>query len=135
MLRVLAGIFVILHGLVHLWYFTLSRRLVAFKPDMGWTGESWLFSGLLGDPVTRMLAALLYLLSTVAFVAGGLGTFLRAGWSPPVLTVAAILSVATIILFWDGDTRLIVQKGLLGLLISLAILVLLLTDNWPALSS
>ena len=49
MLRFLFGTFVVLHGLVHLWYFTLSQRLVEFKPEMGWTGKSWILSNLLGD--------------------------------------------------------------------------------------
>jgi hypothetical protein len=40
MLRILFGIFVVLHGLVHLWYVVLSQRLVEFQADMGWTGES-----------------------------------------------------------------------------------------------
>jgi len=30
--------FLILHGLVHLWYLVLAFRLVEYKPDMGWTG-------------------------------------------------------------------------------------------------
>ena len=34
MLRFLIGLFVILHGMVHLWYFTLSQWLVEFKPEM-----------------------------------------------------------------------------------------------------
>ena len=44
MLRLLIGFFIVLHGLVHMWYFTLSQRLVEFQPEMGWTGKSWLFS-------------------------------------------------------------------------------------------
>ena len=51
--RILLGIFIILHGLVHLGYFTLSHRLVPFEPQMGWTGRSWLFTGILGDNTAR----------------------------------------------------------------------------------
>ena len=44
MLRLVIGLFIVLHGLVHLWYFTLSQRLVEFKPQMGWSGRSWVFT-------------------------------------------------------------------------------------------
>jgi hypothetical protein len=130
MTRFLAGLFIILHGLVHLWYFTLSRGLVEFKPDMGWSGESWLLRGVLGDSTTRTLAAALYLVATIALVVSGLAIFLRAEWWQPLLLGSAVISVVTILLFWDGEMQYIVQKGLLGLLIGVAILVVLLTNKW-----
>jgi hypothetical protein len=130
MTRFLAGLFIILHGLVHLWYFTLSRGLVEFKPDMGWSGESWLPRGVLGDSTTRTLAAALYLVATIALVVSGLAIFLRAEWWQPLLLGSAVISVVTILLFWDGEMQYIVQKGLLGLLIGVAILVVLLTNKW-----
>jgi hypothetical protein len=130
MTRFLTGLFIILHGLVHLWYFTLSRGLVEFKPDTGWTGKSWLLTGVLGDSTTRTLAAALYLVATIALVVSGLAIFLRAAWWQPLLMGSAAISVATILLFWDGEMQFMVQKGLLGLLIGAAILVVLLTNEW-----
>lgn len=41
MLRYLVAIFLTLHGLVHLWLFTLSQNLIEFKPEMGWSGRLW----------------------------------------------------------------------------------------------
>jgi hypothetical protein len=124
--RFLIGIFVVLHGLVHLWYVVLSQRLVEFQAEMGWTGESWVFSSLLGDGTTRSLASALYALATVGFVAGGIGMLIRQEWWRTVVMAAAALSTATVVLFWDGSPDLIVQKGLIGLLIDGAILVALL---------
>jgi hypothetical protein len=72
-IRTLFGIFVMLHGLVHLWYVTLSRGLVEFRPEMGSTGQSWLFIPLLGDAATRWLATIVYALATFSFAAGGIG--------------------------------------------------------------
>ena len=92
MLRFLIGLFIVLHGLVHLWYFTLSQKLVEFKPEMGWTGKSWMFTNILGDPTTRMLAGVLYVLAAIAFVVSGAGILLRAEWWRPVLVGAAIFS-------------------------------------------
>ncbi len=118
MLNFWGGLLVVAHGLVHLWYVTLSQKLVAFQPEMGWTGRSWLLTDLLGDSSTRTLAGLLYGLATLAMVAGGIGLMMRGEWGRPVLMGAALLSSVTLLIFWDGSTDLIVQKGLLGLIIN-----------------
>jgi hypothetical protein len=112
----LIGVFIVLHGLVHLWFVVLSWRLVSFQPEMGWTGRSWLFTNSIGDASTRWLASGLYALSAVALVAGGIGYLAHSRWAPPMLLGAAVLSAATIMLFWDGSLVRIVEKGLIGLL-------------------
>jgi hypothetical protein len=38
---------------------------------------------------------------------------------------SAVFSAAVILLFWDGSTEMLIQKGILGLLINLAILLIL----------
>jgi hypothetical protein len=133
MLAFLYGISVLLHGLVHLWYVTLSQRWVEFQPEMGWTGESWLFSPLLGDGATRGLATVLYSLATLGFVVGGVGVLVRQDWWRPVVIGSAAFSAVIIILFWDGGLPRIVEKGLLGFLINVALLVALLVFDWPSL--
>jgi hypothetical protein len=117
------GIFVILHGLVHLWFVVLSQELVAFKPEMGWTGESWLFTGLLGSSAPRTLASVVYVLATAAFVIAGAGILFEAAWAPSLVRIAAVFSGLMILLFWDGSPQLIVEKGLLGFLINVGLVV------------
>ncbi len=126
MLRLLGGVFIILHGLVHLWYLTLSQGWVEFQSEMGWDGSSWLLSKFLPDASLRPIASSLFLLSSFAFIASGIGVFLQADWTRSVLIAAAILSSAVILLFWDGRGAMLVQKGILGLLINLVILAGLL---------
>lgn len=126
MLRFAIGIFIILHGLVHLWYVTLSQGLVEFQPEMGWAGNSWLLSNLLGDAATRSLASAGYILGAIAFAAAGVGILVNSGWWRPMLLGSAVFSSAVIALLWDGSTQMLVQKGLLGLAINVAILVALL---------
>jgi pimeloyl-ACP methyl ester carboxylesterase len=121
MAKFLIAFFVILHGLVHLWYVVLSQNLVEFKPEMGWTGRSWILTNLIGSPITRQLAGILYGLAAVALVAGGLGIIFRSNWWQPVLVGSAVLSATIILLFWDGSMERILEKGLLGFLISIAI--------------
>jgi hypothetical protein len=120
------GIFIGLHGLVHLWYLTLSQGLVEFQAEMGWTGQSWLFSTFLGHSALRWLATALYAVATLGFLAGGLGLVAQQEWWEPITIAAASISAVTIVLFWDGGTQMLVQKGLIGLLIDIIILVVLL---------
>jgi len=132
MLRTLFGVFIILHGLVHIWPFVLSRGLVEYKPEMGWTGESWLLTGLVGESATRLLASIVYVVAAVMFVSSGIGLFTRAQWWRPIMLASAIFSAAVILTFWDGRAGLLVEKGLVGFLIDLAIVFLLLVLKWPA---
>jgi len=121
--RVLMGIFVILHGLVHLWFVVLSQDLVEFKPEMGWTGESWLFTGLLGGSTPHTLTSVIYVLATVAFLIAGVGILSGATWALLLMRGAAAFSGLMILLFWDGGAQMIVEKGLLGFLIDVGLFV------------
>jgi len=131
MLRTLFGIFVILHGLVHLWFVVLSQELIEVTPEMGWTPHSWLFTGLIGDGATRWLVTIASVLLAVTFAASGIGLFTRGSWWRPWMIGSAAVSAALILLYWDGGTRLLVEKGLIGFLISAGILVSVLLFNWP----
>jgi pimeloyl-ACP methyl ester carboxylesterase len=122
MARLLIGLLIVLHGLVHLWYVVLSQRLVPFRPEMGWTGRSWLFTPLLGDLSTRFLASALYALAALALVAAGITVLLHSSWQPAALVGAAALSVTAILLGWDGSLERVVEKSLVGLLVSLALI-------------
>jgi hypothetical protein len=131
-MTIFLAIFIILHGLVHIWYVVLSLRLVPFQPEMGWSGESWLLSGMLGDEKARSLAAILYLLATLGFVVAGIGMLTKGGWFRPVMILSAALSSVAIILYWDGNPSLLVQKGLLGFVISAFVFLGLVVFSWPS---
>jgi hypothetical protein len=121
MLHVLIGILITLHGLVHIWYIVLARQIVPFKPELGWTGRSWLFTDRIGDARTRGLASILLLLPTLGFAAGGIGYIFDQPWSPLLLAVTAGLSTLVFLLLWDGDPKLPAEKGLVGVLINAAL--------------
>jgi NADH:ubiquinone oxidoreductase subunit K len=118
---ILFGIFLVLHGLVHLLYFAVSRSLVDINLA-GWPERSWAFSHLLGTSSTRALASALYVLATILFVVSGVGVLFRANWWNPLLVVTALFSSATFILFWDGTTQQLPGKGFVGLLLNVLIL-------------
>ena len=119
----ITGSFITLHGLVHLWYVVLSQKLVPFKPEMGWNGHSWLFTNLTGDAMARTLAGISYSVSAFAIAASGISIMAHASFFRPVLIISAALSAFTLVVFWDGSFERIVEKGLIGLLINIAILV------------
>jgi hypothetical protein len=121
--RIISGIFIILHGLVHIWYVVLSFNLVTFQPDMGWTGNSWLFASPKSQQVMRMIAGFLFIISTMLFVIGGITILTNFSGANTILSIAAILSTITLLVFWDGKTDMIVQKGVIGVIINLVIIV------------
>jgi len=126
MWRTLAGVFLVLHGLVHAWYVVLAQGLVPFEPAMGWTGRSWALTSWLGEPTTRMVATVWYGLAGIAFVVGGIAVLAQAAWWRPALAVASIISALAIAVFWDGSGEMLMQKGVIGLAISLVTLAVAL---------
>jgi hypothetical protein len=133
MFRIIFGVFMVLHGLVHLLYFGQSQRLFELQPGMVWPDGSWAFSRLLGDEATRILASISYVLAAIGFIAGGIGILVSQAWWRPVVVASAAFSAVIIILFWDGKVQMLDDKGGIGLLINLAILVALLVLRWPSL--
>ncbi|GAB4440590.1 MAG: hypothetical protein Kow00120_08800 [Anaerolineae bacterium] len=131
MLRFVIGIFFVLHGLVHLLYFGQSARLFALQPGMVWPDGAWLFARLLGNRTTQTLASISCVLAAIGFVAGGVGVFASQDWWRPVAVASAAFSAVLFALFWDGKAQKLHDKGGVGLLINLAILVALLVLHWP----
>ncbi len=131
MLRILSGVFLMLHAVVHLLYLGQSSRKFELQPGMTWPDGAWLFSRLLGNEPTRALASVLLLLVALGFISGGVGIFLQQAWWRPVVVSAAALSAVAFFFFWDGALQDLPGKGAVGLLISLAILVAVLIFQWP----
>ena len=130
MWQIVIGVFLVLHGLVHLLYLGQSARLFELQPGMVWPDSSWAFSRLLGDEATRVLASISCGVAAIGFVAGGIGIFVMQAWWRPVVVGSAIFSAVIFILFWDGQAKTLANKGAIGLLINLAILVGLLVLRW-----
>ena len=131
MIRVLFGVFMLLHGLVHLLYFGQSARYFELQPGMVWPDGSWAFSRFFGNATTRNLASILLILAAAGFVASGAGIFLKQSWWRPAVIGAATFSSVMYVLFWDGALQSLDNKGGIGILINLAILTALLIFRWP----
>lgn len=131
MLRIIFGIFIVLHGLVHLLYFGQSARYFELQPGMLWPDGSWIFSRLLGDEAARYLASVMLVLTAIGFLIGGAGLLFRQEWWRPVITGTAVFSTIIFFLFWDGIAQALDNKGGIGVLINIAVLVIMLILKWP----
>jgi uncharacterized membrane protein YphA (DoxX/SURF4 family) len=125
MIKILFGVFFVLHGLVHLLYFGQSAKFFELQPGMVWPDGSWTFSSLLGNATARNLASIFLILAAIGFIASGAGVLLKQGWWLPAAASAAIFSSAIFIFFWDGVMQHLDNKGGVGILINLAILAVL----------
>jgi len=131
MISILFAVFLILHGLVHMLYFGQSARYFELQPGMVWPDGSWTFFRLLGQAGTRNLASILLALAAIGFVVGGVGIFTKQAWWRPAVLGTAVFSSVIYLLFWDGGFQHLDNKGGVGILINLAILVALLIFQWP----
>jgi len=132
-MRFMLGVFIVLHGLIHLLYFGQSARYFELKPGMTWPNGSWAFSKLLGEAATRNLASVSLILVALGLVVGGIGIFTMQGWWRPVVVGAATFSAVIYFLLWNGRVQNLDGQGAIGLLISIAILIAALVLRWPQL--
>jgi hypothetical protein len=131
MIRVLVGVFLAFHSLVHLLYAGQSGRYFELQKGMVWPDGSWAFSRLLGDAMIRNLASIFLALAALGFMVSGVGIFAKQGWWRPASVVAAVLSTAIFVLFWDGKFQHLDTNGGVGILIDLVILAAVLIFHWP----
>jgi hypothetical protein len=130
MVRFVFGVFIVLHGLVHMLYFGQSARLFELQPGMVWPDGAWTFSKLVGDAATRNLANVACVLAAIGFAVGGIGILVSQNWWRPMVVASAAFSAALFVLFWDGKVQMLDNKGGIGILINVAILVALLILQW-----
>lgn len=122
-LRIIIGVFIILHGLVHLLYFGQSAKFFELQPGLVWPAGSWVFAKLVGENTTRWLASASCILAAVGFVAGGIGIFIQQAWWRSFVVGSAALSILLFVLFWDGIMQRLPKKGGVAILINIAILL------------
>lgn len=125
-LKLVLAVVVLFHGIGHLLFLGPTLGVVEWA---GQTGHSWALTGVLGDGPTRTLGALIWVATIVLFVAGVAG-FLTAQPSWVGVTVlASVLSIAGIVLMWDGIAT---SNAVMALAVDIVILVSLLWAHWPS---
>ena len=131
-MRFVLGVFIVLHGMVHLLYFGQSARYFELKPGMVWPDGSWAFSKLLGNEAARNLASISLILAAMGLIVGAVGILVNQAWWRPVVVGVAAFSSLVYILFWNGRMQNLDGQGVVGILIDMAILLAVLIFRWPA---
>ena len=131
MIRYVAGVFLILHGLVHLLYFGQSQRVFELQPGMAWPDGSWVFGRLLGTDPTRTVASAALLISAVGLIAGGLAIVFGLSWWAAVTVGSLVLSSLLYLAMWNARFEHLDNQGAVGMLINAAVLVAGLIFRWP----
>ncbi len=99
MIRFLIGFPLIMHGLAHLGGFLASW----LADRAGFEDRPWLLSQQvrLQTTVGRVLSPF-WLMAVIGLVSAGLGAILRQAWWPNLALVGAVISLATILLWWKA---------------------------------
>jgi len=134
-MTIVFGIFIALHGAVHLLYFGHTARYFELKPGLTWPDGSWVFSNWLGQGGIRFLASILLVLAGFGYIASGIGIFVNQAWWRPVIISVAILSSLIFIIFWNGRMQNLDGQGMIGVLINLWLLVMVIFVHWPKIST
>jgi hypothetical protein len=121
---ILAAVFLVLHGLVHLLYFAQSARRFQLKPGMTWPAASWLLAKPLGEKATRTFACAVSVLVAAGLALGAAGLVSGQPWWRSLVVVSAAVSALLFVACWDGRRQNLDGQGGIGILIDMIILVM-----------
>jgi len=130
-MRFVIAVFLILHGIVYLLYFGQSMKLFELRQGLLWPEGSWAFSPIFSDGTIRLLGGIFCIIGAAGFLFGGIGIFASQLWWRPIVMTAAVFSSVIFLLTWSGGMQNFGDKGGIGILINIAILVSLLIFHWP----
>jgi len=120
------AIVVLAHGLGHVLFLVPALRLADWA---GQTSHSWALTAPLGDVPVRGIAALIWTAAIVLFTAGVAGFVTDREWWRTITIVASIVSIAGLVLFWDGIAT---SSAIFALTFDVVVLVSLLVAHWPS---
>jgi len=129
-LRTIIAIFLFVHAIGHIQGIIASLGVI--KSDT-WHVRSWLFDGLLEEKSSRILAAILFAVCVLGFLATAF-SFLGIGlphelWRTLAI-VFAIPSVFGLVAYWNAFAQLFNKIGAIA--VNGWILIGLLLLNWPS---
>ena len=101
-IRIITALVLIVHGIGHSMALFPALNISSTE---NWHHRSWLLSGLLGDQISRIMVVILFGVTTIGFIAAGLGLL---GWLVPhsawqtLALVCAVISLVALGLFWNA---------------------------------
>lgn len=130
MLVILFGIFIILHGLVHLLYMAHAQKKIEMFKNMKWP-DSWLLSESVGECRCGTVAASLSLISALGFISAGVLFFSDIDTRRIILLTTGIYSSLVFIAMWNGKLKRLHDQGFIGILINILVLFIVFIFHWP----
>jgi hypothetical protein len=124
MWKFVLAFFLILHGLIHLGYFSPAPAdpNYPFSLKQSWVGPTF---GLY-EPQLRVIGILLGLITVIGFLVSGLataGVVVPQSWWPAFTAIAAIASFMMLLIFWQSWL-------VIGVLIDVILLVAVIGMGW-----
>ncbi len=131
MLQIAVGIFIILHGLVHVLYAGQSWRFFEMQTEMMWPDGSWLLSRFLSKTKMRWIAGIMCIISAAGFAWAGIAMSTESGGWLQMVVGATGLSSVVFLIFWNGESSHLGDQGAVGILINILIYLALVSFKWP----
>lgn len=124
MAKIIIGIFILLHGLVHVLYVGHSLGFFDIASRLRWPESSWALAKALPVKSIKRLAGIVMLAAALLFLFSGIGLISDRAWWRPILGATIAVSSLGYLLFWNGKWQRLSDQGLIGVLINIAMLVL-----------
>jgi hypothetical protein len=124
-LRIILAIIVGAHGIGHILFLAPSLGLA----DWGQSTQSWLLTNALGDSLTRLIGAAIWLVGMLGFCAATIGIFTQTEWWRSLAVISSIISIVGLVLFWANPAG---SSAFFAFAFDAAVLVALLVFRWPS---
>jgi hypothetical protein len=124
-LRIILALVVGAHGIGHILFLVPSLGIA----DWGQSTQSWLLTNALGDTLTRLIGAAIWLLGTLGFGVATFGIFTQTEWWRSLTVASSIVSIVGLALFWANPAA---SSAFFAFAFDAAVLVALLVFHWPS---
>ena len=121
-----AGIFYILHGLVHLLYMGHSFHYFELEKGFDWPNNSKLLDNVFSLQIKKKIAGVLCVIAAIFFVMSGICVLTGHHWHYQTIIAAVITSTVLFIAFWDGSRRKLHTQGGVAIMLNMLILIYML---------
>jgi hypothetical protein len=121
-ITILFGVFLILHGVVHLLYVGQSARKFELQPELTWPDESWVFSRFMPIYRVRILTNFLLVIAAIGFLVSAIALFSQQNWFHTILLITAAFSSLVYLVNWDARFKGLDHQGFVGVLINIAVI-------------
>ena len=123
-LRFLIAFAVGCHGFTYVMYgYMIDGKIKAIKE---WKGTSWILGSTIQTERLKKITFGLHVAAGILVMLCALAIALNPlapGWWRPFAIGGAIVGIVGFVIYWDGQTKFLVEEGLIGASISLCLLV------------